>query len=73
MMANIKYLWIVVILKLIYKRIGEDSLAKKVIFIEKNKCGGGENFWKTINVGQRLLGRRVIDENEKVHFEFRIR
>ena len=39
MMPNIKFLWIVALLKLIYKRIGQDSLAKKAQFIENKKCG----------------------------------
>ena len=37
-------LWIVVNWKLINKRIGEDSLAKKAKFIENKKCGGPQNF-----------------------------
>ena len=40
MIVDIEFLWIVVIWKLIYTRIGTDSLPKKAQLIENQKCGG---------------------------------
>ena len=61
-MVSFHFLWIVVIGKLIYKRIGVDSLASKAQFVVQKMwehdflCGGGTNFWKAINVSPYLLG-----------------
>ena len=64
MMAIINLFLIVVIRKLIYKMIGEESLVRKAQFIENKKCGG-RIF--SVEVG------KILKKQTWAHINYRVR